>query len=659
MNIGQLFSAIVLSAATLTPWAANPKPFTVPEVSSWKGAEGTFNPQNARIVAEGASMPVARLLSQDYEALTNSALPLADDKNTKGNISLQIKKNKKENPEAYTIKIEPDGISLTAPSEQGLYWATRTLLQIVENSVNGTLPTGTIDDCPSFGLRGFMIDAGRKYMPLDYLYALVNTLSYYKINTLAIHLNDNCQPKFYDNDWDKVPASFRLECETFPGLTARDGSYTKQEFRDLQKYALARGIEIIPEIDVPAHSLAFTRYRPELASTSDNGRDHFDIAKPETYSFLDSLFTEYLQGPDPVFSGKRFNIGTDEYNGDAATMEKFRAFTDRYARFVESFGKQPVVWGSLTHAKGKTPVKSDNVLMMCWSNSFAKPKDMVEQGFDIVSIPDRWVYIVPKVGYYHDYLDTEWLYNNWTPANVGGDIFSGKDLDKVKGGMFALWNDTPNNGITVKDIAHHIKAALPTMAAKTWNAEHTTVPYDEFNKKAQAMTEAPGINFLARHGRPGETVLELADVAPGSKLPLEEMGYDYSVEFDLDCATEVPGTKLFESPHATFWLSDPITGQMGFSRDGQLSTFRHIVKPGEKIHVKVTGDKQGTQLYVDGRLVDDLNEQWINYYKPNAQGKREPISVYLLAQMHTLVFPLDKAGNFKSKVYNLEVVNKR
>lgn len=69
---------------------------------------------------------------------------------------------------------------------------------------------------------------------------------------------------------------------------------------------------------------------------------------------------------------------------------------------------------------------------------------------------------------------------------------------------------------------------------------------------------------------------------------------------------------------------------------------------------KVTGDNQGTQLYVD-----DLNEQWINYYKPNAQGKREPISVYLLAQMHTLVFPLDKAGNFKSKVYNLKVVNKR
>ena len=64
----------------------------------------------------------------------------------------------------------------------------------------------------------------------------------------------------------KPQAAFRLECDTYPGLTAKDGSYTKQEFIDLQKLGEQNYVEIIPEIDVPAHSLAFTQYKPEIGS---------------------------------------------------------------------------------------------------------------------------------------------------------------------------------------------------------------------------------------------------------------------------------------------------------------------------------------------------------------------------------------------------------
>jgi len=445
-----------------------------------------------------------------------------------------------------------------------------------------------------------LLDTGRKFIPLDYLYALINTISYYKMNTLHIHLNDNGFPYYFDDDWDKTQAAFRMESDKFPALTARDGSYTKREFRDLTKYAASKGIEIIPEFDFPAHSLAFTRLIPEIASTGRNGRDHLDITNPKTYEFLDTLLAEYIGGPDPVFSGKIFHIGTDEYQGDSLTMEQFRAFTDRYIKYAESFGKKAAIWGSLTHAKGQTPVKSDDVLMYLWSNGYANPKDMIEAGYEVVSIPDGWVYIVPKAGYYYDYLNTDLLYNRWTPANIGGKVFSGDTISQIKGGMFAVWNDHPNNGITVKDIAHRVMAALPTMAAKTWSADKVTVPYQEFIDKSSRMIEAPGVNFLARYGTPGEKqeILTIDVVAPGMKLPIPEIGYNYTVEFDVEGAQEAKGTKLFESPNATFWLSDPIEGLMAFSREHDLNKFRQDIRPDEKIHVKITGDNVGTRLSV-------------------------------------------------------------
>lgn len=79
-----------------------------------------------------------------------------------------------------------------------------------------------------------------------------------------------------------------MECETFPGLAARDGYYTKQEFIDFQEEAAARFVEIIPEIDVPAHALAFSHYKSELGS-KEYGMDHLDLSNPETYTFLDAL----------------------------------------------------------------------------------------------------------------------------------------------------------------------------------------------------------------------------------------------------------------------------------------------------------------------------------------------------------------------------------
>ena len=516
----------------------------------------------------------------------------------------------------YEIKIT-DRITTSAPTPTGLYWSTRTLLQIAEQSQEHSFPKGIIRDYPDYSIRGFMIDCGRKFIPMSYLQDLVKTMAYYKMNTLQVHLNDNGFKQYFDNNWDKTYAAFRLESETYPGLTARDGSYSKKEFIDFQKQAATNFVEIIPEIDIPAHSLAFTHYKPEIGS-KEYGMDHLDLFKPETYQFADDLFKEYLKGDDPVFVGKRVHIGTDEYsNAKKEVVEKFRAFTDHYIRLVEGFGKQAVIWGALTHAKGDTPVKSENIIMNAWYNGYADPATMIKDGYQLISIPDAMVYIVPLAGYYQDYLNEVFLYKEWTPAHIGKAVFEEKH-PAILGSMFAIWNDHAGNGISVKDIHHRVFPALQTLAVKTWTGKETSLPFEVYNEKRSAISEAPGVNQLGRIGKSPALVYERSTVAPGSTSTYPEIGYNYTVSFDITGAPEKSGTELFRSPNAVFYLADPIRGMMGFACDGYLNTFPYKVNPGEKATIQIEGDHRSTTLRVNGKVVEEMNIQkcYFNYCCP-------------------------------------------
>ena len=634
---------------SLTRAAVNPKPFVVPELKQWTGKDGNFTPgKDARIVCTSQNpelLRIARMFADDYQQMFGQTLSVAQGKATPGDFVLSLSADKKLGEEGYAIKIT-DRVAISAPTPTGLYWSTRTLLQLAEQNQERSLPQGTIRDYPDYPLRGFMIDCGRKFIPMAYLQDLVKIMAYYKMNTLQVHLNDNGFKQYFEHNWDKTYAAFRLESETYPGLTARDGSYSKKEFIDFQKQAASNFVEIIPEIDVPAHSLALTHYKPEIGS-KEYGMDHLDLFKPETYEFVDALFKEYLEGDNPVFVGKRVHIGTDEYsNAKKDVVEKFRAFTDHYIRFVEGFGKQAVVWGALSHAKGDTPVKSENVVMNAWYNGYADPATMIKDGYQLISIPDGLVYIVPVAGYYHDYLNEPYLYKEWTPAHIGKAVFDEKH-PSILGGMFAIWNDHAGNGISVKDIHHRIFSPLQTLSVKMWTGAQTGIPYETFNEKRALLSEAPGVNQLARIGKKPELVYERSTVAPGSTSDYPEIGYNYTVSFDITGAKESEGTELFRSPNAVFYLSDPIRGMMGFARDGYLNTFPYKVNPGEKATIQIEGNNRSTTLRVNGKVVDEMNTQKLYF---NA-GKDS------MSYVRTLVFPLEKAGNFNSKVQNLKVYN--
>ncbi len=805
--------ALCLIISTGANASVNPKPFVIPELKEWKGSDGTFVPTEATKIVYAANNPelerIARIFAQDYQTMFGRSLEVVQGKGAAGDFIFSLRADKKLGKEGYTIRVT-DRVALSAPENIGVYWGTRTLLQIAEQSENHQLPKGTLRDYPDYPLRGFMIDCGRKFIPLSYLQDYVKTMSYYKMNTLQIHLNDNGFKQYFEHDWSKTYAAFRLECDTYPGLTARDGHYTKKEFVDLQKLAEQSYVEIIPEIDIPAHSLAFSHYKPELGSkeygmdhldlfnpevytffdalfkeylegeepvfrgnkvhvgtdeysnakkevvekfraftdhyiryiesfgkqacvwgalthakgdtpvksenvimnawyngyadpkemikqgyhlisipdghytkkefvdlqklaeqsyveiipeidipahslafshykpelgSKEYGMDHLDLFNPEVYTFFDALFKEYLEGEEPVFRGNKVHVGTDEYsNAKKEVVEKFRAFTDHYIRYIESFGKQACVWGALTHAKGDTPVKSENVIMNAWYNGYADPKEMIKQGYHLISIPDGLVYIVPQAGYYYDYLNTKSLYEKWTPAQIGKAVFEEKDPN-ILGGMFAVWNDHVGNGISNKDIHHRVYPALQTLAVKMWTGKQVTTPYDSFNEQRNLLSEAPGVNQLGRIGKAPGLVYEQAAVTPNRTLPYREIGYNYLVSFDIKGADEAKGTELFRSPDAVFYLSDPISGMLGFARDGYLNTFNYRIMPGEHATVGISGDNRVTRLHINGKIVEELNIQKRFY-----NGGKDSMNY-----VRTLVFPLQETGNFKSQITNLKV----
>lgn len=616
---------LILCLMTCVAFTYAQQIFTIPQVQTWKPAKGS----NTVVLGKASTISEELQYAADFMNETNND-------STGVGVLLNISKNKKLGNEGYKIIVGKKAVTVEGCTPQAVMWGIQTLMQLKAQSKD--IPCGTIIDKPDYRLRGFMIDCGRKFIPMDYLKNLVKVMSHYKMNTLGVHLNDNGFKKYFHQNWDETYAAFRMESDLFPELTARDGYYTKKEFREFVLESAKMGVEIIPEIDVPAHSLAFTHFRPSLGC-EEFGVDHLDLTNPEVVPFLDSLFVEYIGGPEPVFAGPRVHIGTDEYsNKKQEVVELFRSLTDHLITLCKQHGKQPVVWGSLTYAKGETPVQVDGVLMDMWSNGFADPKEMKEAGYQMVNIPDGWVYIVPAAGYYYDYLNTKLLYERWTPANINGVKFEEKD-PQIEGGMFAVWNDVCGNGISIGDIHHRVVPAMQAIAHKTWHAVNDTIGYQAWNEKRMSV-------HLDDYELGNCKKLSLKHLSPRAKLFETETqaGYNYEVSFDITWNKERIGAVLTESSRAKFYLSDPISGMLGYSRDGYLFTFNYSGRSGVKEHISIKGDNKKTELWVNGKLIQTLG------YDQRIAFDNKPYNI-----VRTLMFPLTRAGVFKSRIRNFEV----
>lgn len=167
-----------------------------------------------------------------------------------------------------------------------------------------------------------------------------------------------------------------------------------------------------------------------------------------------------------------------------------------------------------------------------------------------------------------------------------------RNTKQIKGEWFAVWNDHAGNGISTKDIHYRVFPAMQTLAVKMWTGKDCKVPYETFNTKRTALGEGPGVNIAGRMGSKPRAVYNQDVLKPNTKTGLKEIGYHYTVSFDVQSVKEEPGTELFRSPDAVFYLSDPVSGKLGFARDGYLNTFNYQFYPEEEASVAISGDEK-------------------------------------------------------------------
>lgn len=647
---------------SLVSVVAQSVPQVIPALQQWQPAKGKLVlPESGKVIVssdeEGILKQSAEILVQDLKEMFGWNYRVVVGKKEKEAVYLTLSKpDKTLGDEGYRMDIR-NGVTIEAPTSKGVFWGTRTLLQMIHNQPEG-LMKGLATDFPLYPNRGFMIDVARKFFTMDYLRDYVKILSFYKLNELQVHLNDNGFVEFFENDWNKTYAAFRLESERYPGLTAKDGSYTKAEFRDFQNMAATYGVNVIPEIDVPAHSLAFTHYNPRLAADNKAyGMDHLDLYKKEVYDFVDSLFDEYLSGEDPVFVGPEVHIGTDEYN--VKESEQFRRFTNHCMDLVAKYGKTTRLWGSLKIMKGETPVDLKGKVVSAWNYNWMDVNTCLEAGAKVVNLCDWLLYLVPAVNYYHDFLDYQWLYESWMPEMMR------KDDPKVEkrnpnflGAMLAVWNDRVGNGISQQDVHVRTFPALQVVCEKMWKGENVQhVSYAQFKALCQLTPEAPGVNLLAKVPRrtvltdtDKEITLSGTDVVTTS---VDEIGYPYAVEFEI-CPDSIPNIDaiLFKGPHSEFITNWQNTGKFAFRRDGYEFVFHAYRLPESKwTKVRVEGDAKGTSLFIDGQLQERLEGRIGEVFNAKSQKKDR------IWYQETLIFPLKQLGDtqmgFKGKMKNV------
>jgi N-acetyl-beta-hexosaminidase len=662
----------------------NARPAVIPELREWKGHTGNFTISNSsKIVVKDKSLKaMAETFASDYKDQTGKdfAVVVGGTAHAGDFYFETIAAGTGLKEEGYNIEIT-DKVRVQAETPAASFWATRTILQILKQNNNITIPKGITRDYPKYAVRGFVLDVGRKTFTMDFLQQVMKEMSWYKLNDFQIHLNDNFifLEDYTKQGLDPLTAytGFRLESNIKEGgnnglnkadLTSKDLFYTKAEFKKFIKDSRVYGVNIVPEIDTPAHSLSLTKVRPDLRlGTNGRQNDHLDLAKQYDASleFVQSIFSEYMEGNEPVFDEQTtVHVGADEFSAD---KEAFRRFSNDMINFVSETGRQPRIWGSFTSMNGNTPVIGDGVQINLWNAGWAKMDEMYDLGFDLINTNDGHLYIVPNAGYYYDYLNNSFLYNSWEPNNIGSTTIPAGDKQMI-GAAFAVWNDAIDqysNGTSQYDVYDRIQSALPYFASKVWGkglldqnqftskvkeigespntdlrykVKSKTDNFAQYNLKNKRDTSGNGYNLgkivkSSFKKVDGRTALQLQGNISYIETPLTEIGMDSSLRFKVKRTSDSNDEQiLFESNNSALKAVQKETGNVGFSREGYDYSFDYTLPVGEWVELEISTKIKETSLYVNGKLVDVLGDN----EKVEATGR--PYTA-------TFVLPFERIGS--------------
>lgn len=426
----------------------------------------------------------------------------------KEDICLQTDQHLKS--EAYRLEITPKRITIKASDAKGFFYALQSIRQllptaieeakVVDNAV-WTIPAATITDEPRFGYRGLMVDVARFFTPKENMLRIIDCMAILKLNKLHFHLVD-------DNGW-------RIEIKKYPLLTeigsrrverpgynfserrnarygeptVEKGFYTQDDIREIVAYATERQIEVIPEIEMPAHSNAALAAYPLLACPvvdkyigvlPGTGGSHADVifcaGNDDVFTLLQGVIDEVAE----LFPSKYIHLGGDEAQKThwrecplcqarmkkegLATEEDLQGyFMARMSDYVRSKGKTSMGWDELTNT-----TIPEGAVIYGWRGYGQAALKAAEQGHPFVMTPARVLYFIRYQGpqwfepftYFgnitlKDVYDYEPIQSDWTP----------KVCSQLLGVQASMWTEFCNKP---EDVEYQIFPRLAALAEVAW-----------------------------------------------------------------------------------------------------------------------------------------------------------------------------------------------
>ncbi|MBC7872840.1 MAG: family 20 glycosylhydrolase [Ferruginibacter sp.] len=409
-------------------------------------------------------------------------------------IFLSLTADKSIAKEGYRLKVTANGINITANEPAGIFYGVQTLLQLLPEEVeqHGTsksitrwfVPVVTIEDHPRFGWRGLMLDVSRHFFTVAQVKEYIDQMVKYKFNLLHLHLTDDQGWRIQIKSLPKLTeiGAWRVErTGTFgtlskpkPGEPASYGGfYTHEDIKELVNYAADRFVNILPEIDIPGHSLAAVASYPELSCTPGEyyvspgdrfmiwpgGGQHFYglvdntlcPANEKVYEFIDKVFTEVA----PLFPFGYIHMGGDETARNfweksdqiKGLMQKEKLkdldavqsyFVKRVEKIINSKGKKMIGWDEILDG-GLAP----NAAVMSW-RGMKGGIEAAKQGHEVVMSPTDFAYI--------DYMQGDALLEPPVYATLRlkktyqfEPLPEGVNPALVKGGQANLWTEQVYN----------------------------------------------------------------------------------------------------------------------------------------------------------------------------------------------------------------------
>ena len=390
-------------------------------------------------------------------------------------------------PGEYGIKCEDNKIILTAADLQGINNAYSTLLQLAAAN-NGDVPCTEIEDKPDCEYRGIMIDLARVWHPFEYLLKYVDLCRYYKFSYLHLHFTDT--------------QSYTLPCKAYPTLPTENRCYSYEEIKKLNEYACARGIKIMPEIDVPGHCTPFLQNYPELF-----GHDGIIGFYKDVFNAFEKIIDELCE----MFPySDRIHIGGDEADikqwlkcdkckayaaecgipvddDERLSSELILAyFVAKLSSFVLKHNKIPVVWEGFCKQVNYLVPKTTEIFS--WENFYQTTPELIDAGYTLIN--GSWCpnYVVEPAAMWSVKECFEWDIYSFRPVHPNSPYINTTlkvpPYEKMIGGQLLSWGDL---GAVAENPKRHIISEFEKVAERaaataenTWNKEKK-ITFEEFD----------------------------------------------------------------------------------------------------------------------------------------------------------------------------------